>query len=405
MNTAENIKKQKFLGKKGMVLFITLMNMFIPLSTDLYLPALPTMSTHFDASASLVNLTLVSFFFFFAIGTILLGPLCDKYGRRKVLLISSAMYTLASASCALSPNVYVMIAARVFQGISAGGIISASTVLVKDCFAGRQRETILAVVQSASGLAPMLAPVLGALLLQITDWRGAFEVLTLAGLIVFVLSFLYQETLPEEERLTESAFASLGKLVTVGKNMGFFVPCIIFSLYNFAFMGYISVSSYIYVDFFGLSEQMYSYFFAVNALVSLLGPVIYVRFLTKMSKQKLIYTCFFGYIVAGAILLCFGQIMPLLFWIGFAPFTFFGSLIRPFSSNLLLEQQKGDTGSASSLLNGIFTVIGSVGMMAVSAASNGVFALGVGVHASGVISVLGWTLLMRSKITIVGVKE
>ena len=66
MNTAENIKKQKFLGKKGMVLFITLMNMFIPLSTDLYLPALPTMSTHFDASASLVNLTLVSFFFFFA---------------------------------------------------------------------------------------------------------------------------------------------------------------------------------------------------------------------------------------------------------------------------------------------------------------------------------------------------
>ena len=384
MNTAENIKKQKFLGKKGMVLFITLMNMFIPLSTDLYLPALPTMSTHFDASASLVNLTLVSFFFFFAVGTILLGPLCDKYGRRKVLLISSAMYTLASASCALSPNVYVMIAARVFQGISAGGIISASTVLVKDCFAGRQRETILAVVQSASGLAPMLAPVLGALLLQITDWRGAFEVLTLAGLIVFVLSFLYQETLPEEERLTESAFASLGKLVTVGKNMGFFVPCIIFSLYNFAFMGYISVSSYIYVDFFGLSEQMYSYFFAVNALVSLLGPVIYVRFLTKMSKQK---------------------IMPLLFWIGFAPFTFFGSLIRPFSSNLLLEQQKGDTGSASSLLNGIFTVIGSVGMMAVSAASNGVLALGVVVLASGVISVLGWTLLMRSKITIVGVKE
>ena len=66
MNTAENIKKQKFLGKKGMVLFITLMNMFIPLSTDLYLPALPTMSTHFDASASLVNLTLVSFFFFFS---------------------------------------------------------------------------------------------------------------------------------------------------------------------------------------------------------------------------------------------------------------------------------------------------------------------------------------------------
>lgn len=220
MNTVENIQKQKFLGKKGMILFITLMNMFIPLSTDLYLPALPTMSGHFNASASLVNLTLVSFFFFFACGTIFFGPLCDKYGRRKVLILSSALYTLSSACCALSPNVYIMIVARIFQGISAGGIISASTVLVKDCFAGRQRETILAVVQSASGLAPMLAPVLGALLLKITDWRGAFEVLTLAGLICLVLSVLYQETLSEEERLQESAFASLGKLVIVGKNPG-----------------------------------------------------------------------------------------------------------------------------------------------------------------------------------------
>lgn len=405
MNTVENIKKQKFLGKKGMILFITLMNMFIPLSTDLYLPALPTMSGHFNASASLVNLTLVSFFFFFACGTIFFGPLCDKYGRRKVLILSSALYTLSSACCALSPNVYIMIVARIFQGISAGGIISASTVLVKDCFAGRQRETILAVVQSASGLAPMLAPVLGALLLKITDWRGAFEVLTLAGLICLVLSVLYQETLPEEERLQESAFASLGKLVIVGKNPGFMGPCLLFSLYNFAFMGYISVSSYIYVDFFGLSEQVYSYFFAVNALVSLLGPVVYVRFLSGSNKQKLTYLCFIGYLVAGGILLLLGQKMPLLFWIGFAPFTFFGSLIRPFSSNLLLEQQKSDTGSASSLLNGVFTVIGSIGMLCISMADNGVLALGLAVLGSGIISIIGWTVLMRSNIKIIGIKE
>ena len=92
MNTVENIKKQKFLGKTGTVLFIILMNMFIPLSTDLYLPALPTMSSHFNASASLINLTLVSFYFFFSFGTIFLGPFCDKYGRRKVLILSSACW-------------------------------------------------------------------------------------------------------------------------------------------------------------------------------------------------------------------------------------------------------------------------------------------------------------------------
>lgn len=405
MHTAENIEKQRYLGKTGMIVFITLMNMFIPLSTDLYLPALPTMSSHFNASASLVNLTLVSFFFFFACGTIFFGPFCDKYGRRKVLLLSSAMYTVASACCALSPNVYVMIVARVFQGISAGGIISASMVLVKDCFSGRQRETILAVVQSAAGLAPMLAPVLGALLLKIVDWRGAFEVLTLAGLIVFILSFLYQETLPDDERLEGPALASLSKLFTVGKNPGFLIPCLIFSMYNFAFMGYISVSSYIYVDFFGLSEQTYSFFFAANALVSLFGPVCYVRFFSRRNKQKIVYVSFVGYVIAGAFLLLLGQQLPFLFWLGFAPFSFLGALLRPFSSNLLLDQQQGDTGSASSLLNGIFTVIGSCGMMLVSMAANGIVALGSAVLACGVISIIVWTLLMRSKVTIIGIKE
>ena len=104
-------------------------------------------------------------------------------------------------------------------------------------------------------------------------------------------------------------------------------------------------------------------------------------------------------------MLLLGQKMPLLFWIGFAPFTFFGSLIRPFSSNLLLEQQKSDTGSASSLLNGVFTVIGSIGMLCISMAANGVLALGLAVLGSGIISIIGWTVLMRSNIKIIGIKE
>ena len=119
MDTRKNIEKQKFLGMKGMVFFITLTNMFVPLSTDLYLPALPTMSQYFNVSGSLVNLTLVGFFFFFAVGTLLFGPLSDKYGRRIILLVGSGLYSLMSLTCALAPNVYVMIFARVFQGIGA----------------------------------------------------------------------------------------------------------------------------------------------------------------------------------------------------------------------------------------------------------------------------------------------
>ncbi len=153
----------------------------------------------------------------------------DKYGRKKVLIIGSTLYVAASAICALSFTVYMMIAARVVQGIGAGAIIAVSTALIKDCFSGEQRTTILALVQSVAGVAPMIAPVLGAILLVFTDWRGSFVVLTIAGVLCLLLSLLYQETLSGEERYEGSIWGSLGRLVTVGKNIGFIVPCMIFS--------------------------------------------------------------------------------------------------------------------------------------------------------------------------------
>ena len=377
MDTKQNIAKQKFLGMKGLVLFITLMNMFIPLSTDLYLPALPTMSTYFHVSSALTNLTLVSFFFFYAVGTLFWGPMSDKYGRKKILLIGTIFYVFASAACAASLNVYMLIAARIVQGIGAGAITAVSMALIKDCFSGKQRETILAIVQSVAGLAPMIAPVLGAILLQFTDWRGSFIVLTVVGLLCLLLAFLYQETLSDEERYEGTVLGSLGRLVAVGKNIGFLVPCIIFSLYNLAFMGYIAMSSYIYVDVFGLSEQLYSYFFAANAALSMIGPMLYVRFMTGFDKKKFALTCFALYAVCGIFIVVLGGNAPFLFWLGFAPFSLAGTITRPFGTNIMLDQQSGDTGSASSLINGVATVLGSIGMMCAAMWGNIVAGLGI----------------------------
>ncbi len=404
MQAQKNIDKQKFLGKAGLIFFITLMNMFIPLSTDLYLPALPTMSVALGVSTALTNLTLVSFFFFFAVGTLFWGPISDKYGRKPVLVVGTGLYVAASAVCALAPDVYVLIAARVMQGIAAGAIISVSMALIKDCFSGKQRETILAIVQSVGGLAPMIAPVLGGILLQFTNWRGSFVVLTVVGTVCLLLSLLYQETLDAAERYDGTVLGSLGRLVTVGKNAGFLVPCLIFSLYNLAFMGYIAMSSYIYVDFFGLSEQVYSYFFAANAALSLIGPMIYVKFFTRTNKRKFANVCFIGYVLCGVLLLLLGHNAPVLFWLGFAPFSLLGTISRPFSTNILLEQQSGDTGSASSLINGVSTILGSVGMMTASMWSDTIFGMGITIFLSGAVSVVGWALLMRSKVPCHGVK-
>lgn len=397
--------KQKYLGNMGLIIFITVMNMFIPLSTDLYLPALPTMSAYFGVSTSLTNLTLVSFFFFYAVGTLLWGPLSDKYGRKPILFIGTLLYVFSSASCALAVNVYFLIISRILQGIGAGSITAVSTALIKDCFQGKQRENILALVQSMAGIAPMIAPIIGAFILQIASWRETFWILAVVGGLCLLTTIFYQETLPDNERYEGTLLGSLGRLSVVGRNIGFLAPTIIFSLYSLPFMGYIAVSSYIYVDYFGLSEQTYSYFFAINALCSLIGPILFVKFFSRMNKAKFASGCFVLAIICSVLIINFGKMAPILFLLTFIPFSLMGTAVRPFSTNILLDQQQSDTGSASSLINACNTVCGSIGMMAASAAwSNIVVALGVIMFVTSIIILIAWFALLKSKIPCIGVK-
>ncbi len=397
---------QTILGKKGLVSFIILMNMFIPLSMDLYLPALPTMNTYFQSSAAVTNMTLSLFFLFYAAGILLWGPFSDKYGRKPIILLGSFIYIISSIGCALATDIYVLIIFRACQGIGAGGITSASMAIIKDCFFGKEREKILAVTQSIAGLAPMLAPVVGAWLLLFTDWRGSFWVLTAISVMNLVLAFLYKETLIEEERYRGTFLGSLSRLLVVAKNKSFMVPALIFSFGSIHFMGYIAVSSYIYIDFFGLSEQAYSYFFAANAFISIIGPAFYIRFFLNFNKKRLAILGFGISALSGVFIITLGQLSPYLFLLGIAAMSFVGTMLRPFSTNILMEQHHGDAGSLSAILNTTFTLFGSIGM-AVASLSWGNVVLGLGgimVVCSG-ISIIAWLVFLKSDIPCVGVKE
>ncbi|HWQ75963.1 MAG TPA: multidrug effflux MFS transporter [Syntrophomonas sp.] len=398
--------RQTYLGNRGFIAFIALMNMFIPLSTDLYLPALPNMNIYFGSSSAVTNLTLSAFFIFYAVGLLFWGPLSDKYGRKPVLLAGSVIYMICSLACALSADIYFMIASRALQGIGAGGITSVSIAIIKDCFSGKRRETILAVCQSISGLAPMLAPVVGALILKISDWRGAFWVLAGIGVINLIFTMLFQETLREEEKFEGSLTGSVGRLMIVARNKSFFYPLIIFSLSSLPFMGYIAVSSYIYEDYFGLSAQAYSYYFAANALVSLGGPFIYIRFLSGMNKIRMALIFFILSVISGILVITVGTLAPLWFLFSFMLMSLSGTILRPFSTNILLEQQKSDTGSASSLINTLFTVLGSIGMSLASIAwENIVAGLGMLIAIFSLLAAIGWMLFIKSDIPCIGVKD
>ncbi len=400
------LNTQKYLGNRGLIVFIALMNMFIPLSTDLYLPALPKMSAYFGSSSAVTNLTLSAFFIFYAFGILIWGPLSDKYGRKPILTVGSLLYILSSICCALSTSVQLLIAARILQGIGSGGITSVSVALIKDCFSGKKRETILAITQSISGLAPMLAPILGAWILLFTSWRGSFWTLTAIGAVNLVLTLLYRETLKENERYTGTLPGSLSRLFIVAKNKSFFIPALIFSLSAVPFMGYIALSSYIYVDFFGLSEQAYSYYFAANALLSVSGPFLYVRYLSRANKKTLAAGCFLLTVLSGVLVMTVGTFAPLAFLLSFMLTSLSGAAIRPFSTNILLEQQKGDTGSASSLISTLFTVLGSVGMSLASVPwGNMVVGLGAIITVFSAISLIGWYAFLKSSIPCVGLKD
>ena len=187
--------RQRFLGKVGFIIFIAVMNMFIPLSIDLYLPAVPSMGEYFQTEASVVNLTLVSFFFFYAVGILVFGPFSDKYGRKPMLLFGSAVYTAASIGCALSGSIGMLIVCRVVQALGGGSITAVATALIKDCFAGALRSKILAIVQAMAVIAPMVAPVVGGVVLLYTSWRGAFALLAIIGFFEFNNRLLFHRNI------------------------------------------------------------------------------------------------------------------------------------------------------------------------------------------------------------------
>lgn len=241
--------EQKHLKKAGLIALITVLNMTAPLSTDMYMPSFPTMAEYFGASASVLNLTLIGFFFFFAVGMLLFGPWSDRYGRKPVLIGGLSVYLISSLLCASASSVWYLILFRVIQALGAGCMVSVSTALVKDCFDGRLRESILATVQSMTVIAPMLGPIIGAFIATYSSWRTTFLVLSGISACLLVMAFLLEEPLAPEARYRGSFMGNIGRLLVVGKNRSFTTFLFIVAMVPMGFMAYIAVSSYIYIEY------------------------------------------------------------------------------------------------------------------------------------------------------------
>ena len=397
------MKQTKQLSKPALIALIVLLSMAPPLATDLFLPAVPSMPEFFGTTASVVNFALVGFFFFMAVGMLVIGPMSDKFGRKPLIMISLVAFIVFACLCAMSPNIYLLIASRVVQGFAGGGMVALGTALVKDCFEGKTRERALVVVMAIGVLAPMLAPVLGALILSFASWRGTF--IGMAVVAVFAVPFALRlvEPLAPEDRISEGVVHSLGRLIVVGKNKAFILLLLIVALHGAPFMTYISAVSYVYIDFFNLSAVQYSLFFAANAALSAVGAFLVEPIQKVWSKRQALLVCIALTVISGVLIIVVGRMSPWVFLATFGLNTLGGGVVRPIATVVLLDQQEKDTGSASALINFIITVLGSGGMLlAMAPWTDYVVGIGIAVFACCGIALLGLVALLRSNIEIKG---
>ena len=350
--------------RKGALAFLALISSFPPLSTVLYLPALPQMVEALNTTQHNVNMTLSMFFLFFSAGLLFWGPLSEKFGRKPILLSGMTIYVIASLFCAFSQHVEQLIAGRIIQALggSAGTVVA--TAMVKDLYSGREREKVMATIMTMVIVAPIVAPVIGALLLKYTSWRSIFLMLAVVGGTALLTGIFFRETL--SGKFTGSVIGSWFRLFVVLKNFGFSSLLLIFSLAPIALMAFLASASYIYIDGFGLTEEQFSLFFAFNASCAMIGPMIYMRMRRHIKPNTIITFCFSLVAVCGVVVSFFGHISPWLLALSVGPVTMSVIAVRVPGTHLMLEQQEKDSGSASALINFFAMFLGSMGMQLVT---------------------------------------
>lgn len=387
--------EQPILGKTGTLIFLVVVSAFPPLTTDIYLAALPTMVATLKTNQAMINLTLSLYFVAYAVGLLFWGPLSEKFGRKPILMSGLAIYVVGSLCCALANSVEMLITARLIQAFGGSAVTVVATVIVKDLYDGRAREKIMATIMSLVIIAPMIAPILGAFLLKIGSWHLMFLALTIFGGIASVFALFYKETLVS--KYTGSILHSWGRLGVVMKNRGFLTLLATFSIPPMALMAFLASGSYIYIDTFGLSEEMFSYAFAFNAFCASFAPSIYIKLSQKFSVEKIITLCLLFLMVCGVLTYNIAHLSPFIFAFIAAPATMMVIIIRVPGINLMLNQHLQDTGSSVAIIQFFSMMSGALGMVLVALRPDALIDnLGLLQFAIGAIACCLWLLIRRS---------
>ena len=273
-------------ARAAVVVILGLLVALGPFTTDLYLPAFPAVQASFATTDVAIQLTLSATVIGFALGQLVVGPLSDRFGRRVPLLVATSVHVLACLGAAMAPDVGVLAALRVLQGIGAagGGVVAAA--MVRDLFHGHRLVRMLANMGLVSGAAPILAPLIGSQLLAVLDWRGLFVCLSIYGAAALTLASVgIGETRTSTARTQGRHATARARYRAVLTDRVFVGAAIVGAMQGAGLFAYLAVSPFLLQGRFGLDPQQYGVVFATNSVGVIGGAQLAARVMRRVGPQ------------------------------------------------------------------------------------------------------------------------
>jgi DHA1 family bicyclomycin/chloramphenicol resistance-like MFS transporter len=387
-----------------MVGTLALLSAFAPMSIDMYLPAFPAIQDEFHSSASEIQLSLSAFMLAFGCGSIVYGPLGDHFGRRPVLIGGVIVYILASLLCLVAASPLQLIALRFIQGLAACAPPVMARTMVRDLAERDRAAQVMSVLMASTSMAPLLAPMLGSQVMALFGWRAIFTTLTVFGIISLAMSLLVtRETLRPELRGPLAFFGIIGRYRELLRSPQFLGYALTAGFLFGAMFSFISLSSFVLIDMYGLSPTAYALVFGASALTMTIGASINSRITRRVGAEAVLRRATWLPLVAGVVLILAGVVETWTGALGWKPFVPLAaamfcamSFISPNSTACALQRYPHMAGTASSLLGVIQFGCGSgFGALAGALLGGSILPMAVFMGMGGIASFLAYRMLVQ----------
>ena len=388
---------------RPLIASLAILSMAGPLATDMYLPGFPEMRDDLSAPSSLVQVTLTSFMIGMAVGQLFWGPLSDRFGRRGPLLFATTAFVLTSALAAMSGSIWLIIVFRLIQGFAGSAGVVISRAIARDLADGAQLARLFSLIGVVISLAPIAAPIVGGLLDNVIGWRGVMWVIFLVAILMAACAYFFvPESLPTEAR-SDGGFLSLRTdVVTVVRDIPFlgYTAAAVFG-FGVVFT-FISSSSVVYQDIYGMSNVEFTLFFAINGLGTLAMGLVNTRLVSRVSSRTLLSIALAIMLVGSAVMAAASVLwQPISLWM-LVPLLLITTSMNPLvmanASTLGLSRHGRAAGMASALMGTFqFAIAGAVAPMVTITGQVSLTSMGVVMMICAAIALIGFAVTRQGR--------